>query len=323
MKQGYIYIILSTILFSSMEITLKLISGQFNPIQLNFLRFFIGSILLTPLAIKTLKKNRLSLNKDDFKFFILEGFICVVVSMIFYQLSILYSKASIVAILFSCNPIFVIPFAYFILGEKIYKHTIISLTISILGIVCIMNPFKMTESIYGIVLTLLSALTFALYGVIGKKRSNKYGGIVLSFFSFLCGSAEMLLIILITKISFVSTLLSHSSLKVFSNVPIIQGITLHSLPSLIYIGIFVTGLGYTFYFLALEKTSAATSSLIFYIKPALSPILALIILKESINFNTLLGVILIIISSCITFIVNNRHSKLKDLNGRSSQTIAM
>ena len=38
MKRGYLYIAVTTLLFSSMEVALKLISGQFNPIQLNFSR---------------------------------------------------------------------------------------------------------------------------------------------------------------------------------------------------------------------------------------------------------------------------------------------
>ena len=42
MKRGYLYIAVTTLLFSSMEVALKLISGQFNPIQLNFSRFVVG-----------------------------------------------------------------------------------------------------------------------------------------------------------------------------------------------------------------------------------------------------------------------------------------
>ncbi|MDD3225872.1 MAG: EamA family transporter, partial [Clostridium sp.] len=189
MKQGYLYITLATIFFSTMEITLKLVSGEFNPIQLTFLRFFIGSIILLPLAIKNLKSKKLSLNKNDFKFFAMCGFICVVVSMTFFQLAILYGKASIVAILFSCNPIFIIPLAFFMLSEKIYKHTIASLIISLIGVVVIMNPADITKNNpLSIILALLSAATFALYGVVSAKKSQRYGGIVSSCFSFLFGS---------------------------------------------------------------------------------------------------------------------------------------
>ncbi|PJI09196.1 MULTISPECIES: DMT family transporter [Clostridium] len=314
MKKGYLYILLSTILFSSMEIALKLVASIFNPIQLTFLRFLIGALILMPFALKIMKKKNLKLNKSDYKFFLIEGFICVVISMTFFQLGVLNCKASIVAILFSCNPIFVIPFAYFMLDEKVYKATIVSLIISIIGMIVIMNPANMTSSVSGIIFTLISAVTFALYGVVGKKRSARYGGIVSSSFCFLFGSLEMLVLILISKISFVANALTGAGLKTFANISVFQGIRLATLPNLIYIGIFITGLGYTFYFLAMEETSAATASLVFYIKPALAPILALIILHESIALNTIAGIVLIIASSCITFIANSRRAKANEEN---------
>lgn len=309
MKKGYLYIILSTILFSTMEISLKLVSGKFNPIQLTFIRFFIGGIMLLPLAISNIRRRKISIDVKSLKFFALSGFICVVISMVLFQLAVLNGKASVVAILFSCNPIFVIPLAYVMLNESVYKDTIASMIISMLGIIFIMNPFNMGGSVKGIILTLLSAVTFALYGVIGKRRSSEYGGIVLSSFSFIMGSFEMFILIMISKISFVSSFFDEKGLKIFANIPIMQGISLSTIPSLIYIGIFVTGLGYTFYFLAMEETSASTASLVFYIKPALAPILALIILKEVITVNMIIGIGLIIVGSCITFVFNNKRNK--------------
>lgn len=309
MKKGYVYILLSTILFSSMEISLKLVANIFNPLQLTFLRFLIGALILVLPALKVMKRKNLKLSRKDFGFFAAEGLLCVVISMTFYQMAVLNCKASIVAVLFSCNPVFVILFAYFLLGEKIYKSTIISLVVSIIGMVVIMNPANMTSSVSGIVFTLASAVTFALYGVTGKKKSNRYGGIVSSCFCFFCGSLEMLVLILISKISTVAHYLTNIGIKKFADISILQGIGLNTLPNLIFIGIGITGLGYTFYFLSMEETSAATASLVFYIKPALAPVLALIILHESIAVNTIAGIILIITGSCVTFISNRRREK--------------
>jgi len=294
-----------------MEIALKMVSIQFNPIQISFLRFFIGSILLLPLALKNLRNKEISLSKNDFKFFIITGFICVVVSMTFYQLAILYCKASLVAILFSCNPVFVVTFAFFLIGEKLYKHTIISMGLSIFGMICILNPFNMTISFKGIIFIVISSITFALYSVISNKKCERLGGVVINCFSFLFGSLEMLVLILITKLSFVSSFFSTNGLKEFSNIPIFHGITLYNLPILAYISIFVTGLGYTFYTLAMEETSASTASIVFFIKPALAPILALIILKEAIDLNTIIGIVLIILGSIINFRATSKRSKLR------------
>lgn len=309
MKKGYWFIILSAFLFSTMEIVLKMVSNQFNPIQISFLRFFIGSIMLLPLAFKNLKSKKLSLNRNDYAFFMLTGFICVVVSMTFYQLAIFYCKASLVAVLFSCNPIFVVTFAFFLIGEKLYKHTIITMGLSIIGMVFILNPFNMTISLQGIIFIAISTITFALYSVICNKKSGKFGGVVLTCFSFLMGSLEMLVLMLVTKLSFISRFLSDNGLKEFSNIPIFHGITLINIPMLAYISIFVTGLGYTFYILAMEETSASTASIVFFIKPALAPILALIILKEAIAVNTMIGIAFIIIGSIINFRENNKLAK--------------
>ncbi len=309
MKKGYLYIMLSALLFSTMEISLKLVSTQFNPIQMLFLRFLIGSLILVPLAVRDLNKRGATLCKDDFKFFALTGFICVVISMLFYQLAILYCKASTVAILFSCNPIFVIPLAHYILNEKIYNYTIISMIICAAGIILIMNPMNLADSAAGIVLVLLSAVTFALYSVIGRSKSLNYGGIVLNCFSFFMGSMELLAIILLSRTGFVTRLFTNIGLKTFADIPILRGITLSSIPALIYISVFVTGFGYVFYFMAMDETSVSAASLVFYIKPALAPVLSLIILKESIALNTIGGIVLIIIGSCVTLVLNAKKTK--------------
>lgn len=300
LKKVYIYIALSSLLFSVMEIALKEVGNTFNPIQLTFLRFFIGSIVLLPLAIKKLRARGHGLNRQDIMFFAMTGFICVVVSMSFFQLAVIYAKASTVAILFSCNPIFVVPLAYFILKEKITKRTILSLALSIMGIMLIVNPLHMPNK-YGVLFSLLAAATFAMYGVIGQKGSLKHGyqAIVLNSFSFLIGSFEMFLLILVSKIHIVSAGLTSIGLKDFANIPVIKGITLQHLPALLFIGVMVTGLSYTLYFLAMEVTSANEASMVFFIKPVLAPIFSFLILHEEILSNVRSGIILIIIGSAI------------------------
>jgi len=311
MKKGYIYIILSAILFSTMEIVIKVMSSDFHPIQLNFLRFLIGAIVLAPLAIHHMRKSGFTLNKENLFFFVITGFLCVVISMTLYQLAIVYGKASTVAILFSCNPLFVVPLAHFLLKEKLTKRTIWALIISLAGILSIVNPFEISDAA-GIVYSLLSALSFALYSVVGKKGNQEYkcDGVILTCFSFITGSLEILALILISKINAVSNWLTNIGLDVFANVPITHGITWSTLPGLIYIGIFVTGLGFAFYFLAMDETSASTASMVFFIKPALAPILALLILKEAISANTATGILFIMIGSCLILFADKKPPKL-------------
>ena len=106
MKKSYLYIILTAFIFSTMEITLKLVSGVFNPIQLTFTRFFIGGLVLLPFALNGLRKKHLSISKKDLFYFAFLGFLGTVVSMILYQLAVQNTKASVVAVLFTGMAIF-------------------------------------------------------------------------------------------------------------------------------------------------------------------------------------------------------------------------
>ena len=92
MKKGYFYIILTTIIFSTMEIALKLVSGAFNPIQLTFARFFIGGLSLIPFALNALHKKHSSISTSDLYYFAFLGFLGTVVSMGLYQLSVQIQK---------------------------------------------------------------------------------------------------------------------------------------------------------------------------------------------------------------------------------------
>lgn len=299
MNKGFLYIVFTVLAFSTLEIVGKMIATTINPFQLTFLRFFIGGMILLPFAIAELKKKKLTLKLNDFIFFSLTGLINIVISMSFLQLSILNTKASIAAVIFSTNSIFTIPLAFIILKEKLSVRMLISVLISILGILFIFNPFSSNPDIKGILLAIASAVTFSLYGVISKTRINKYGGLVLNCFSFIIGDIILLFCLLGVKN------------------PILTGITSTNIWHILYLGIFVTALGYLSYFEAMKLTSAITASMVFLIKPALAPILSFLILGEIIKVNTMLGIACIILGALIVFFQNKKGQEIAKLNASS------
>ena len=122
-----------------MEVALKLISGQFNPIQLNFSRFLVGGLVLIPFAVRELKKRGRKLDGKALGSFALLGLMGIAVSMSLYQLSVTRIQASVVGVLFSSNPVFVTLFAFLLLHETISKNQIAGLVLDVAGIV--LDPF--------------------------------------------------------------------------------------------------------------------------------------------------------------------------------------
>ena len=293
-NKGYAYIIITAFLFSTAEVSGKLITGL-NPYQFTFIRFLIGGLILSPFAVRHILRKELKFKKNHIMHFILLGVLCVVISMCLFQLAVVYTSASKVAIVFSVNPVFTIPFAYFILKEKVYKSTIISLVLSVIGVCFILNPlsFSLNKEFIGMLLALLSAVVFSIYSVIGKKMLEIYGGVVYNSLTFIFGSIILLVILIITR------------------VPIVHGIESGNIIQILYAGIFVTGLGYLFYFLSIEETSAIETSSVFFIKPALAPIIAFIILGEKISISTFVGIMFIVFGSYLNMLSKKKVTSVK------------
>lgn len=314
MKKTIFYVLFSTIFFSSMEIALKVAGSTFDPIQLNTIRFFIGSLVLLPIAQKSLKAQGKKLTKADWKLFFLTGFLCVIVSMTLFQLAVSIAPAATVAVLFSCNPVFALIFAFFLLGEKMSRANVLATVISLIGLLVIVNPANLTNPL-GIGLALGAAITFGFYSIISRYGSTKRGldGIVMTTYTFIAGTIELVIWSWISEIKVVDHIMINWGLRSLADLPIIHGVTLASLPLLLYIGIGVTGGGFAFYFLAMERSNVSTASLVFFIKPGLAPILAFILLHEQIELTTIIGIVIILIGSVITFMGNKAAEEVDDL----------
>lgn len=296
-RSGYLYIVLCAVIFSTMEVMLKTVHGVFAPMQITDLRFLIGGLLLIPFALRSMMKKGASFTRADVGFFALTGFLCVSFSMVLYQMAVTYTKASIVAVIFSCNPIFVTVLARLILGEDIRRNHILALMLELLAVVIIIDPLHSTLDPTGALLAIAAALFFALYSVIGKKRTPRFGGIAVTCFSFLFGSVELLLILLLGRTEAVGGLFTSLGLSIFVDVPLLSGIPLSALPSLAYICAINSAAGYVCHMMALEKTSAQEASLIFFLKPMLAPLFAFIFLREELTANMLLGIACFLLGS--------------------------
>lgn len=299
-KQGYFCIAFTTLMFSLMEIALKFIGGDLNPIQINFSRFLFGGLVLLPFAVKKLQKLKaedVHMEQSDLLYFAFLGFVGMVISMSLYQLSLLHANASVVAVLFSSNPLFVLVLAYLILREPIHIRNIVALLLDVVGIVFIIDPWNMHVEMLGVVLTLSATLLFALYTVLGKRKCAKFSGLVVTCFGFLFGSIELIAVSLLGYIPPVADLLIANGLEKFAYVPFISGYTLENILIVLFVYLGVTGLGFASYFTAMEKTSANTAALVFFFKPVLAPILAFFILHEQIPMNMVVGILLILAGS--------------------------
>ena len=226
----------------------------------------------------------------DIVLLVLLGIIAVPISMSLFQLSISYTKASIIAVMISSNALFVAPFAHLILKEDIDASIIAGLIFGIIGMVIIAFPSsKMSYNDFiGILYGIGSSVTFALFSVLGKKTSAKFGGVVVNGIVFLSGSIIMVPILLIL------------------NIPLFSGINSSNIVSLMYLGLIVTAFAYIFMFKGLSYLPANRGSLVFFIKPVLAGALAYIMLKEVFSTQLIIGTLFILVGIFTTVFLKDK-----------------
>lgn len=302
MKKGYGYIAVAVIMFTSFEVVLKFIAGQINPVQLTLCRFAIGFIFLLPVALHNLKKREKQLDGKTMAYFALLGLIGIALCMPILQMAVSYTNSSVAAVMFSCNPVFVTFLAFFLLKEPIKPRHITALALEILGTVVIISPWNTKLNMMGVALALLSTLLFSLYGVMGKRKVAEFGGAVVTCFSFFFGSLIVLALILLSHIPVVAQMFQSIGLNSFANIPVLAGYTWENLPYVLFVSVGVAGIGFCAYFLAMEYQPASVVSLVYFFKPALSPLLAWWVHGEEIAPNMLVGVILIVFGSLCSII---------------------
>lgn len=285
MRKSYVYVIITALLFGTMEVSCKIGGSSLDPFQLTFLRFLIGGIVLLPFAAADMRRKGTRLSPKDILSLSGVGILGVTISMSLFQISIMMCNASTVSVLICVNPFFTMVFAHFMTDEKLNRYKLLVLTIAMAGIVFMLRPWDIQagNTALGMGLMICAAIVFGLYTVAGKVSQEKFGLMAQTSISFIMGSMVLLVVMLVM------------------GRPVINGIS-SNVPIILYTGIMVTGVGYYCYFKAIELADAATGAFAFFLKPAIAPVIAVIVLHETILWNTVAGIMLVLTASFLNIL---------------------
>jgi len=260
-------IILAALLLGLIGIIVKLIGDNISITSLNFFRMFFGFIFLLAI-VPFMDKNTFKLKKGDLKeFFIIGALFAIALSL--FTTANLFAPVHNVVLIHNLFPFFVLPLAYFLLKERITKTKLITLGIAFVGIV-ILNPFQAGDAPFGNFLALGNAVFFALL-VVFMRMSDKDHTIGNVFWFVLFATIILLPFFIIFGLKDLAIILPF-------------------LPHLLILGFVSTGLAYLLYNIGLEHIEAEKSAIIETIfTPVFSIILAVIIISEELNPQTIIG----------------------------------
>ena len=266
-------------LFSTVEIASKIIGPRVDPIVLTFIRFFVTGLLLILISLPMLRMKAVPFSRRDYGIFFMNGLVGITLALSLFHTAILVlDKAASAAVIFCINPVFVVILARYINQEAWSRRKWGGVFLGVSGVFCFAYESGMFSwnSLNGLSLMVLSAFLFALSTCISRRVVGRYGAPVLMGFSSLAGS------LIILPLAVIRTGIG--------DLPVIAGA---SWP-ILYVTLFGTSLAYVLYYYGLLNTSAQRGAMIFFLKPVLASILAVVILGEEINTYMLTGIALIL-----------------------------
>ena len=274
MKKTVLYILITAFCFGTMEVALKIGVTGMDAVQLTFLRFLIGGLLLLPIGLADIKKRGVTLTKGDYKWLFEVGLMGVTISMLAFQFGVARCNAATAAALICMNPLFTMVLAHLFTEEKMNDNKVKACLIGLVAAFFMIRPWDMQagNTVMGVGLVLFASLTFGAYTVMGKRSVARIGSFI--------GALALLVMLVVT------------------GRPIVAGVA-ENWFVVVYVGIVVTGIGYLAYFSAIARSDASTGAIAFYIKPAIAPILAVLLLEESVYWNSIVGIALLMSASVL------------------------
>ena len=300
-KRGYLYILLTAMLYSTTEVALKALGGAFAPMQVTVERVLLGALALLPFALRDLKARGVRLTRSDWGYFALLGFLTVTLHMSLLQMAVLHMDASATSVIYSGNPVFALAAAHFILREPLKKNHLLAIGIELAGILLILNPARLEVSLRGFLEILGATILFAMYGTLCKLRVERLGSLIIADFNILVGGLELLFLLLLGELPAICALYRSLGLDIFAAVPLFSGFTVRSTLLLCHVGIGCAAIGFLLVAKITEYTSATEASFVYLVKPVLATALAVAVYGEHISVNRMLGIVLFVLSSlCVS-----------------------
>ncbi|MCX7916517.1 MAG: EamA family transporter [bacterium] len=283
--KGYIFALISVFSWGTVFVVSRFVIYReiINPFVLAFWRFFWTSFFLLFFIKFNFKKIFRIFKKDAYRFLFLglSGIYCM---SIFIFISVKTSTATVSSILMNSNPIFVLIISIIFLKEKISIEKILGILFGFIGCTIViksdLNIFSWEGEKINIY-SLLAAISWAIYTVIGEEPTKKYGAIETTFIASLIGCFFLFITVKILNLD-------------------LFGKNISGFLSGVYLGIFPTGIGFTLWFLALNYLKPFYLAPFQYLSPLITYLLSVLILKEKVSPIIFLGMLLIFFSLFLT-----------------------
>ena len=273
----YILLTILSLIWASAFFNIKIATYSYGPLTIAFLRIFLGATLIVIICF--FKKIKIEAFSKDWYLFAIIGFINLVIPFFLIAYGVQKIQSNFAAILMSTTPLSSAILAHFFTKtEKINFTKIVGVVVGFAGIVILFSDSLLinNENFFYALMILVGSTFYVVGGILTLKISSKKNE------------------------NLTSSILIWGSLIIFpmmiyyeqpwNFVP-----RLDSTISLIYLGVFPTGIAWLIRFHILKKNGLVFHSQVAYLIPIFGVILGYIFLKEVITFKVLIALVAVIV----------------------------
>ena len=275
--KDYFILVTLSLIWASAFFNIKIATYSYGPITIAFLRIFFGMIPVLILCFY--KKIKIEVFSKDWKWFAAIGIINLVIPFFLISVGVQKVQSNLAAVLMSTTPISATILAHFFVDkEEINFIKIVGIFLGFSGILYLFsdNLLINDDNLFSALMILLGSTFYVIGGILTlkishKKNENVTASILIWGFIFICPIS-----LLIEK-------------------PWNLSPSMESTLSLIYLGIFPTGVAWLLRFIILKKNGLVFQSQVAYLIPIFGVFLGYIFLNEAITSKVLFSLIAIVL----------------------------
>lgn len=283
---GHITALVTIMIWGTTFISTKILLADFTPIEILFLRFLLGLLVLIVIYPKRLKKE----DKKQEILFAAAGLCGICLYYLLENIALTYTMASNVGVIISAAPFFTAVLSHVFLKteEKLKARFVVGFVVAMIGICLIsFNGKELELNPIGDILAVAAALVWAVYSLLTRKISS-YGlntiGTTRKIFTY--GILFMLPFLFVFDFS----------------LDVQKVIKPDNFLNLIYLGLGASALCFVTWNYAVGVLGTVKTSVYIYIVPVITVVTSVIVLKEEITWMAAIGIGLTLIGLFLSFL---------------------
>ena len=272
----YLEALFAVVVWGASFIATKIAVGQISPISVVWIRFAIGIPIL--FAAVLMRKQFAFPKGTEWLYFSLLGFLGIAFHQWLQSNGLQTSEATTTAWIVATTPAFLSILGWLVLKEKLTLIQTFGIILAMVGVIVVVSKGDFTSlsigkfGAPGDVLILISSVNWAVFSILSRRGLKDHPSTRMTFWVMTIGW-------LITSAAFIGQ-------GRYTELPQLDA---RGWWSLIYLGIFTTGLAYIAWFDVLSQLPAAQSGAFLFLEPPSSMIVAAVVLNEQVTIASIIG----------------------------------